>query len=72
MYLVPNPNDRLFPWVERISKYIRSLSPKQLVSVGLESKQGEYYFKKVHNLSTVDYATTHCWVQNWGKSKVPR
>jgi len=44
------------------------LAPKQLVSVGLESKQGEYYFKKVHNFSTVDYATTHCWVQNWGES----
>lgn len=68
MYLIPNPEDRLFPWVERISKYIRSLAPKQLVSVGLESKQGEYYFKKVHNLTTVDYATTHCWVQNWGES----
>lgn len=66
LYLTPNPNDLLFPWVQRISSYIRSLAPKQLVSVGLESKQGEYYFKKVHNLSTVDYATTHCWVQNWG------
>jgi mannan endo-1,4-beta-mannosidase len=64
--LIPNADDLLFPWVERISAYIRSLAPKQLVSVGLESKQGEYYFKRVHNLTTVDYATTHCWVQNWG------
>lgn len=66
MYLKPNPDDLLFPWVDRISTYIRSLAPKQLISVGLESKQGEYYFKKVHNFSTVDYTTTHCWVQNWG------
>jgi mannan endo-1,4-beta-mannosidase len=66
LYLQPNPDDLLFPWVERTSKYIRSMAPKQLISVGLESKQGEYYFKKVHNLTTVDYATTHCWVQNWG------
>ena len=58
--------DPLFAWVERISAYIRSMSPKQLVNVGFESKQGEWYFKKVHNFSTVDYATTHCWVQNWG------
>ncbi|KAF2260883.1 glycoside hydrolase [Lojkania enalia] len=65
MYLIPNPNDMLFPWVERISTYIRSMAPKQLITVGMESKQGEYYFKKVHNFSTVDYATTHCWVQNW-------
>lgn len=66
IYLRPNPNDLLFPWVERISAYIRSMAPKQLISVGLESKQGEYYFKKAHNFSTVDYATAHCWVQNWG------
>ncbi|KAF2009617.1 glycoside hydrolase family 5 protein [Aaosphaeria arxii CBS 175.79] len=65
-FLVPNPDDLLVPWVERISKFIRELAPKQLVSVGLESKQGEWYFKQVHNFSTVDYATTHCWVQNWG------
>jgi mannan endo-1,4-beta-mannosidase len=61
------PKDELFPWVERISAYIRSMAPKQLINVGLESKQGEYYFKRVHNFSTVDYATTHCWVQNWGE-----
>ncbi|KAI4613924.1 hypothetical protein J4E80_006612 [Alternaria sp. BMP 0032] len=66
IFLEPNPADLLFPWVDRISAYIRSLAPKQLISVGLESKQGEYYFKRVHNFSTVDYATTHCWVQNWG------
>lgn len=64
--LTANAEDLLFPWVERISAYIRSLAPKQLISVGLESKQGEYYFKQVHNFSTVDYATSHCWVQNWG------
>jgi mannan endo-1,4-beta-mannosidase len=64
-YLDPNPDDLLFPWVDRISSYIRAMAPKQLISVGLESKQGEYYFKQVHNFSTVDYATTHCWVQNW-------
>jgi mannan endo-1,4-beta-mannosidase len=61
-----NLKDPLFAWVERISAYIRSMSPKQLVNVGFESKQGEWYFKKVHNFTTVDYATTHCWVQNWG------
>ncbi len=66
LYLDANPKDRLFPWVERISAYIRSMAPKQLITVGLESKQGEYYFKKVHNFTTVDYATSHCWVQNWG------
>lgn len=61
-----DPNDPLFAWVDRISSYIRTLAPKQLISVGLESKQGELYFKQVHNKTTVDYATSHCWVQNWG------
>ncbi|KAJ4347119.1 uncharacterized protein N0V89_011057 [Didymosphaeria variabile] len=61
-----NTSDPLFPWVDRISTYIRSLAPKQLISVGLESKQGEQIFKAVHKAPDVDYATTHCWVQNWG------
>ena len=34
--------------------------------MGLESKQGEQIFKAVHKAPAVDYATTHCWVQNWG------
>ncbi|KAF3010644.1 hypothetical protein E8E13_004484 [Curvularia kusanoi] len=64
--LLPNPDDLLFPWVDRITAYIRSLAPKQLISLGFESKQGEFYFKHAQNFSTIDYATTHCWVQNWG------
>jgi mannan endo-1,4-beta-mannosidase len=64
--LKPNPNDLLFPWVDRISRYIRSLAPQQLISLGFESKQGEYYFKAAQSFSTIDYATAHCWVQNWG------
>ena len=61
-----NPDDPLLPWIKRISTYIKSLAPNQLCSVGLESKQGEWYFKAVHDMPTVDYATSHCWVQNWG------
>lgn len=64
--LLPNPDDILFPWVNRTTAYIRSLAPKQLISLGFESKQGEFYFKHAQNFSTIDYATTHCWVQNWG------
>lgn len=64
--LLPNPDDLLFPWVNRTTAYIRSLAPKQLISLGFEGKQGEFYFKHAQNFSTIDYATTHCWVQNWG------
>ncbi|PVH99042.1 glycoside hydrolase family 5 protein [Periconia macrospinosa] len=63
--LISNKNS-FYPWVQRISAFIRERAPKQLISVGLESKQGELVFKSVHNLSTVDYATSHLWVQNWG------
>lgn len=63
--LVTN-EETFYPWVKRISAFIREHAPKQLISVGLESKQGESVFKSVHNVSTVDYATSHCWVQNWG------
>ncbi|CAI6335021.1 unnamed protein product [Periconia digitata] len=60
-------NEKTFyPWIERISTFIRERAPKQLISVGLESKQGEIVFKAVHSVANVDYATSHCWVQNWG------
>lgn len=61
-----NPFDPLLPWIQRISAYIKTLAPNHLVSVGLESKQGEWYFKAVHSIANVDYCTAHCWVQNWG------
>ncbi|KAF2822744.1 glycoside hydrolase [Ophiobolus disseminans] len=61
-----DPEDPLFAWVDRISSYIHSLAPQQLISVGLESKQGELYFKSAHNKTSVSYATSHAWVQNWG------
>ncbi|THZ15101.1 glycoside hydrolase [Aureobasidium pullulans] len=60
------PEDVIIPWVKNSSAYIKSLAPKQLVNVGFEGKQGKWYFQAVHNFSTVDYGTTHCWVQNWG------
>jgi mannan endo-1,4-beta-mannosidase len=24
------------------------------------------YYQKANNYSSIDYGTTHCWVQNWG------
>lgn len=64
--LPPAPEDPLIPWVKETSEYIKSLAPKQLVSVGFEGKQGKWYWQAVHNFSAVDYGTSHCWVQNWG------
>ncbi|CBQ71814.1 related to Endo-1,4-beta-mannosidase [Sporisorium reilianum SRZ2] len=62
----PNPSDPLLGWVDRISTYIRSLAPHQLISAGFEGKQGEWYWKAVHSPKNIDYGTVHCWVQNWG------
>ncbi len=61
----PNPSDPLLPWIDRISTYIRSLAPHQLISTGFEGKQGEWYWKAVHTPKNIDYGTVHCWVQNW-------
>ncbi|GAC96376.1 mannan endo-1,4-beta-mannosidase [Pseudozyma hubeiensis SY62] len=62
----PNPSDPLLPWIDRISTYIRSLAPHQLISTGFEGKQGEWYWKAVHRPKNIDYGTIHVWVQNWG------
>lgn len=64
--LPPAPTDPLFAWIESTSAYIKAAAPKQLVNVGFESKQGKWYYQRAHNYSTIDYGTSHCWVQNWG------
>ncbi|TKX24180.1 hypothetical protein C1H76_3591 [Elsinoe australis] len=66
LILPPAPEDPIIAWVESSSAYIKSQAPNQLVNVGFEAKQGQWYFQAVHNFSTVDYTTSHCWVQNWG------
>ena len=66
IYLPPSPGDPLIPWVEATSAFIKSVAPKQMVSAGMESKQGEWYYTAVHSIDTIDYGTAHAWVQNWG------
>lgn len=62
----PNPIDPLLAWIDRVSTYIRLHAPRQLISTGFEGKQGEWYWKAVHQPKNVDYGTIHVWVQNWG------
>lgn len=62
----PSPDDEILPWIKDTSEYIHSIAPHQLVSVGFEGKQGKWMWQAVHNFSSVDYGTAHCWVQNWG------
>ena len=60
------PEDPVLNWIETTANYLKASAPNQLVTTGFEGKQGEWYFKAVHNFTNIDYTTSHCWVQNWG------
>jgi len=52
-------------WINKTSTLIKTLAPRQLVSIGNEgtitgcSEEGNY-------VENVDYITFHAWAQNWG------
>ena len=55
-------------WVKESSELIKSLDKNHLVTIGSEvtpHPAANTEFEKVHNASTIDYATFHIWVQNW-------
>jgi mannan endo-1,4-beta-mannosidase len=54
IYLSGRPDDPLISWVEDTSRFIKPHAPKQLCTVGMESKQGEWYYKATHGIDTVD------------------
>lgn len=60
LQIPPNPADPLFAWIDRISTYIRQCAPKQLITSGFEGKQGEWYWKKVHEPKNIDYGLSRC------------
>ncbi|KAI6914277.1 glycoside hydrolase [Hortaea werneckii] len=66
LILAADPEDEVLNWIETTANYLKASAPKQLVTTGFEGKQGEWYFKAVHNFTNIDYTTSHCWVQNWG------
>lgn len=57
-------------WVENTAQLIKSIDPNHLVSLGSEgytsSKFAGTHFVNDHKSDNIDYATFHCWVQNWG------
>lgn len=72
--LANEPRSLLHPkayyrWVESTARFIKSLDPNHLVSVGSEGNAlvpWSAKFRKEHRFAAVDYATCHLWVQNWG------
>jgi mannan endo-1,4-beta-mannosidase len=53
-------------WVEDTAKFIKSIAPNHLVTVGLESKFDQKEFDIAHKCPSIDYCTNHVWVQNRG------
>ena len=57
-------------WIDSSARYIKSVAPNQLVTVGSEGETGspEYSgtdFEKTHAFDHIDYTTVHIWIQNW-------
>jgi mannan endo-1,4-beta-mannosidase len=71
-------NDTLTNWVDEMSRYIKSLDPNHMVSVGDEgflNGGGEHWAYKANDgvdhaaitaLPAIDYGTFHMYVDQWG------
>jgi mannan endo-1,4-beta-mannosidase len=57
-------------WVEKTSAFIKSLDTNHLVTTGSEGNTSNAYagtdMVNDHVYKSIDYATIHIWVQNWG------
>lgn len=56
-------------WVKDATALMRSLAPKQLISIGSEGSWGTEMdmdlFEMIHVDTNVDYLTMHVWPKNW-------
>lgn len=57
-------------WIAETARFIKSLDPHHLVTVGSEGRTSSRFagnvFRKDHASPHIDYTTIHIWVQNWG------
>lgn len=57
-------------WVDESAQFIHKLAPQQLVTTGSEGIMGSIrdpqVFLQTHELASIDYATFHLWIKNWG------
>ncbi|MDN4501740.1 glycoside hydrolase family 3 N-terminal domain-containing protein [Alteromonadaceae bacterium BrNp21-10] len=62
--------DAFVNWVDTTAKFIHQLAPNQLVTTGSEGTMGTLQdaelFMRTHALDSIDYATFHMWMKNWG------
>lgn len=55
-------------WIEASAALIKSLAPRQLVTIGSEGNTPAptgNHFSDDHRSALIDYTTIHIWVQNW-------
>lgn len=64
--LANEPRGHPKDWPDEVAGYIKSLDRNHLVTTGSE---GSFVadFVATHKSPDIDYATTHIWVENWGK-----
>jgi len=63
--------DAYLVWVATTSRLIKALDHNHLVTTGSEGDTSDPHYSgteylRDHSFSTIDYGTTHVWVQNWG------
>jgi mannan endo-1,4-beta-mannosidase len=62
--------DAYIHWIDQSARFIHKLAPHQLVTTGSEGIMGSIRDPKVflaaHQLASIDYATFHLWLKNWG------
>ncbi len=66
-YESPRPYQK---WIHKTARYLSSLDPNHLISVGSEGNTGSASagvdLYRDNKSRFIDYATVHVWIQNWG------
>lgn len=59
-----------YDWISQTTQLIKSIAPKQLVSIGSEGTMGCLELDEcvitAHKETGIDYVTFHMWLKNWG------
>ncbi len=65
-----NRKESYLKWIDQTSRLIKTLAPKQLITIGSEGETASIHAGTDpyidHKFDSIDYVTFHLWVQNWG------